>query len=154
MKSPVQLLIAFAIMLATATVFAQVYRWVDKDGKVNYTDTPPPKDTKGEAKKVELKPSSATSDGVDRFKATQKNLSEIDKRRTEAAKAAEKASEARSINEQNAEACKDARRNLAEYDSGRPLTTTDDAGERKVMSDEDRAASVRRMQAIIAQTCR
>ena len=42
MKSPVQLFIAMAILLATATVAAQVYKWVDKDGKVQYTDTPPP----------------------------------------------------------------------------------------------------------------
>ena len=42
MKSPVQLFTAVAILLATATVAAQVYKWVDKDGKIQYSDTPPP----------------------------------------------------------------------------------------------------------------
>jgi glutaredoxin len=37
-----QLAIAAAAMLVAATAGAQMYRWVDKDGKVHYTDTPPP----------------------------------------------------------------------------------------------------------------
>ena len=54
MKSPIQFFIAIAILLATATVAAQVYKWVDKDGQVQFTDTPPPPGaTKSEAKKVD-----------------------------------------------------------------------------------------------------
>jgi glutaredoxin len=37
-----RLAIAVAAMLVTASAAAQMYRWVDKDGKVHYTDTPPP----------------------------------------------------------------------------------------------------------------
>ena len=37
-----KLAIAAAAMLVAATASAQMYRWVDKDGKVYYTDTPPP----------------------------------------------------------------------------------------------------------------
>lgn len=37
--------------LLSAPAQAEMYRWVDKDGKVHYTDQPPPKD----AKKVEEK---------------------------------------------------------------------------------------------------
>jgi len=32
----------FALACASATAVAQAYRWVDKDGRVHYTDTPPP----------------------------------------------------------------------------------------------------------------
>ena len=35
-------LVAFAVMLASDAVFAQVYKVVDKDGNVSYTDRPPP----------------------------------------------------------------------------------------------------------------
>ena len=39
---------ALAIALACASLAPQaqttVYRWIDKDGKVQFTDTPPPKD--------------------------------------------------------------------------------------------------------------
>ena len=57
MKSPVQLFAAIAIFLATATVAAQVFKWIDKDGKVNFSDTPPPAEAvKGEAKKLTVLP--------------------------------------------------------------------------------------------------
>lgn len=34
--------IAIALALAANTAAAQTYRWIDRDGKVNFTDTPPP----------------------------------------------------------------------------------------------------------------
>lgn len=45
------LLALFAIVFASVA-HAQMYRWVDKQGKVHYTDTPPPP---SEVKKVEEK---------------------------------------------------------------------------------------------------
>lgn len=50
MKTPIFLLILMLLFGATAQ--AEMYRWVDKDGKVHYTDQPPPPN---EAKKVEEK---------------------------------------------------------------------------------------------------
>ena len=45
-------LIATAILLAAyADASAQVYRWVDQDGKVHYTQTPPPPDARNVQKK-------------------------------------------------------------------------------------------------------
>lgn len=37
-----KLLLAAVAALFASTAAAQMYRWVDKDGKVHYTDTPPP----------------------------------------------------------------------------------------------------------------
>jgi glutaredoxin len=34
--------LAFLLACASGTVLAQTYRWVDSDGRVHYTDTPPP----------------------------------------------------------------------------------------------------------------
>ena len=47
-----KLAIAVAAMLVAATAGAQMYRWVDKDGKVHYTDTPPPGATKSVQKRA------------------------------------------------------------------------------------------------------
>lgn len=44
------LLLVCSVLACTASA-AQMYRWVDKDGKVHYTDSPPP----SSAKKVEEK---------------------------------------------------------------------------------------------------
>jgi hypothetical protein len=154
MKSPVQILIAIAILLATATVCAQVYRWVDKDGKVNYTDTPPPKDVKDAAKKIDARPASSTSDGVDRAKATVKNNKEADKRKESAAEAAKKADDEAKLAANHAERCKDAKRNLANFESGRPLNTNDEKGERTFMGDEERKANIKKSQDVIAESCK
>lgn len=51
MKAPLALCL---LMLATAVSAQSMYRWVDKDGKVHYTDRPP---AKAEAAQVEKKSS-------------------------------------------------------------------------------------------------
>jgi glutaredoxin len=47
-----RLAIAAAAMFVAATAGAQMYRWVDKDGKVQYTDTPPPAAAKSVQKRA------------------------------------------------------------------------------------------------------
>ena len=36
--------LAFALAVALATAHGALYRWVDENGRVQYSDTPPPKD--------------------------------------------------------------------------------------------------------------
>jgi len=48
----IRLAIALAAMLAAAGAGAQMYRWVDKDGKVYYTDSPPPAAAKSVQKRA------------------------------------------------------------------------------------------------------
>jgi len=47
-------------MLSGAVVSAELYRWVDRDGKTHYTDTPPP----ASAKNVQQKKLATTSSGA------------------------------------------------------------------------------------------
>jgi glutaredoxin len=50
-----KLLLSLVIMLSTATAQAQLYKWVGPDGKITYSDAPPP----SSAKQVETKSFSA-----------------------------------------------------------------------------------------------
>jgi glutaredoxin len=45
------LIAIFLLACVTTPVEAQLYKWVDKDGNVTYTDLPPPKDVKDARKK-------------------------------------------------------------------------------------------------------
>jgi len=45
------LLVAAIISIACADAVAQAYRWVDKEGRVHYTDSPPPPGASGVQKK-------------------------------------------------------------------------------------------------------
>ena len=53
--------LALAGLALTSVGAQQLYKWVDKDGKITYSDQPPPKD----AKNVEQKKMMDTTPGVD-----------------------------------------------------------------------------------------
>ncbi len=179
MKSPIQLFVAIAILLATATVTAQVYKWVDKDGKVQYSDTPPPVDGKDAPKKVDIKPASgaagspaaktdaAKTDAAkkggdkDAAKAAQnkpltleERNKESEKRRTEQAEAEKKAAEQAKVDKANQDRCKEATRYMRDLETGRPISTTDDSGERKMLDDNARAAELARARNAMNESCK
>jgi hypothetical protein len=142
MKSPVQLFIAMAILLATATVAAQVYKWVDKDGKVQYTDTPPPASaTKTEAKKLDMAPAAAPAASAP-GKSLADRAKDFDKRKADDAEKQKKAEADQKNADIKAANCKDAKSNLAALESGRPMARTTDTGGREVLSDEARQADI------------
>lgn len=176
MKSPIQIIIAIAVLLAAVTVTAQVYKWVDKDGNVQYSDIPPPPDAKSsDPQKVNTKsasgpaappkapPASAKDAPKDdkgkvSAKAAPKTLADLakesDKRRADDAAAAIKAEKDERFAKVNAARCKDASRYLAELNSGRPIGGTDDSGGRKLLDDNERAAEVAKARAAMTESCK
>ncbi len=154
MKSPVQLFIAVAILLATATVAAQVYKWVDKDGKVQYTDTPPPASaTKTEAKKVDTAPPVASTTAAS-AKSLQDRAKDYDKRKTDAAEKAKKSETDQQNAAANAANCSDARASLRDLETGRPTARTTEAGVREILNDEARQAEMAKARKSIADFCK
>ena len=168
MKSPVQLFFAIAVLLATATVAAQVYKWVDKDGQVQYTDTPPPPGVaKVEPKKIAKaspsatatasvatvagKPVEAAKTSKDKAKDAAK---EVEKRRKEAIDQNLKDDDIARVAKANQERCKGATAALLEFESGRPINRTKENGEREFVSDEERAASIVRMRTAMTESCK
>ncbi len=168
MKSPVQLFFAIAVLLATATVAAQVYKWVDKDGQVQYTDTPPPPGAaKVEPKKIAKaspsatattsaatvagKPVEAAKTSKDKAKDAAK---EVEKRRKETIDQNLKDDDIARVAKANQERCKGATAALLEFESGRPLNRTKENGEREFVSDEERAASIVRMRTAMTESCK
>ncbi len=178
LRSPIRIFFALAVLLATATVAAQVYRWVDKDGKVHFSDQPPPNEAKGvTAKKIDARPASgnvatsppssaAAKDGKVDPKAppkdakpdSQKTLAEkakdFEKRREEEAKAAKTAEEQAKVDESNKERCMQAQRYLRDLESGRPIATSNAKGEREMMDDATRAAEMGRARAGVSEFCK
>lgn len=159
MRSPVRLFAALAILLATATVTAQVFKWIDKDGKVHFTDTPPPADAvKGEAKKITIAPSGNTGSSAAAPKSSTErakdNPKDADKKKTEAAEKAKKEEETERIAKQNEERCREAKRYLSSLETGQPLIRNNDAGERTIMSDAERATETARAKTAMSESCK
>jgi Domain of unknown function (DUF4124) len=162
MKSPVQLFAALAIFLATATVAAQVFKWIDKDGKVNFSDTPPPAEAvKGEAKKI-VAPSASPSPLAapsklatpPSTKASADPAKDAEKKKTDLAEKAKKDEAADKIAKQNEERCKEAKRYLSTLESGTPIKQSNDAGENVFMTDEARASESARAKTAATESCK
>jgi len=156
MKSPVQFFAAIAIFLATATVAAQVFKWIDKDGKVNFSDTPPPAEAvKGEAKKLTVLPAANTpAPAPAKVKIAVDQAKEAEKKKTELADKGKKDETAEQNAKQNEERCKDAKRYLSTLDSGTPIRQSNDAGERVFMNDEQRASETARAKIAATESCK
>jgi hypothetical protein len=156
------LLMLFALAAAT-TAAAQAYKWVDKDGRVRYGDTPPPgvnatplrmpsgpkppppppsadaakKD--GAAKKDEkpLTPEAA-------FRKRQQEREEAEKKaQKEAADAATKRAN-----------CDNAQLNLRTLQSGQRVTTANASGERVYMEDDQRERAIQQAQRSVSEWCK
>jgi hypothetical protein len=155
MKSPIQLFIALAILLATATVAAQVYKWVDKDGKVQYTDTPPPPGAaKADPKKVETGASGEASAAAPSPKSLQERAKEFDKRRTDETNKAKKDADAEKIAKDNEDVCRQTRASLFDLETGRPIYRFNEKGEREIVGEDQRNADMAKARQIIAATCK
>jgi Domain of unknown function (DUF4124) len=160
MRSPIRLFIAAAILLAAATVTAQVYRWVDKDGKVQFTDVPPPANaTKAEPKKVLDAPGGAAAAATPSpQKSIAEQAKEFDKRRKEQAKSgdekAKKDEEAKKNADIDSENCRNAKSALRDLETGRPINRTAESGERYYLSEEQRQAEAARAREIAGNACK
>ena len=141
--------IFLALLIAAGGAGAQMYKWVDKDGKVRYSDTPPPgvktSTVKAPAAAPEQGASPAAKDGKDAKGAKKGPLTpaeqeqEYRKRRAEAEKAAEKSAAAQKELATKKADCERAREYLRTLESGQRISRTNAQGER-VFLDESQVA--------------
>jgi hypothetical protein len=122
--------IALAIALSLAPlVSAQLYKYVDKDGKTVYSDQPPA-NTDSKQLNVQTGTSSPTTvpkTAVERDKELQKGREEATKKAADAQKAADL---------KDAQ-CEAAKQTYAQYANGGRMQRTLPNGEREMLSDEE-----------------
>nr|ART35611.1 A79 [uncultured bacterium] len=156
-----RLLILGLALAFAASASAQLYRWVDKDGKVRYTDTPPPGGVKARTLGGAASAAPAASDTPDAAKkdAAKGPLTAAEqeqafrKRQMEAQKAQEKADLARKDSEAKQENCARAREALATLESGQRISRTNAQGERYYLDDDARAGEMERARAAVRDWC-
>jgi hypothetical protein len=141
-------LLVLALALAAAPLAsAQMYKYVDKDGKTVYTDQPPPN---ADPKQLNIQsapastPGAAPKSAVERDKEMQKGRDEV---RDRAKKADDVAKQAQAKEQQ----CAAARVANKVYEDGGRIRKVDDKGERVFLGDDEieveRARSKREMDA-------
>ena len=146
MKRLIVLALACAVApLASATL----YKYVDKDGKTVYSDTPPPG---ADAKPLHVIPSSGGGGPATKPAATLDK--ELEKGRA-LAKDREKKQEIEEKNQKIAEQrCEQARDNLRTYTDGGRLFKYDAKGEREFLTDEEIEAARVKAQKDVDESCK
>lgn len=154
-----RILAAAAALLCSTAVAAQAYRWVDKDGKVRYGDTPPPGVSARQLSGPSASPAPAAAPDAAAKGARKGPLTPADqekdyrKRQAEAQKSAEKAAQAERDAEAKRENCARARETLAGLESGQRIARTGADGERYYLDDAQREAETAKARESVKSWC-
>lgn len=141
-----RIVVAALALAVVPLASADLYKYVDKNGKTVYSDTPP---TDVDAKRMSGPPAPAGANGksyVERDKETQKG-------REKASEDAKKNAEKEKAEQQKKERCEQAKTNLQIYTDGGRIMKNNDKGERDYMSDEEIAAERAKTQKIVDEAC-
>jgi cell division protein FtsN len=145
----------FLTTLAFATAaIAQQFKWVDRDGRVQYGDTPPPG-----VKATRLKPPPApvSSPAQPSAKKDAKKLTPeqaFQKRQQEQREGADKSAQEQAEAQSKRANCEAAQSQLRQLQSGDRISTTTASGERAFLDDAQRARETERAQRAISEWCK
>ena len=134
----------------TGVCFAQVYQYRDANGRMVYSDTPPPE---AGAKETQVRPAAGPASEEAR-KALAEKTKEFDKRREEAAENQKKADEEAAKKAKADSNCSDARNQLTALESGQRMAKYGKDGEHIVLDDAMRAEETARTRALVDKWCK
>ena len=138
------------IFLASLSVQADVYRWVDKDGAIHFGDKPANKQS---AEKVEIKTNVGTNNQSqgNRLRKQQHLLSVMDEERkiNEQKQAKEKKDKQVVISN-----CKSAQTTLNDYLRSGVLFNVDESGNKTYLSDQQREEEIKKARETVKYWCK
>lgn len=148
------------LILASASTFAGLNKWVDADGKVHYSDQPPPANVES----TTLRPTSSAKDSASESgaaassaPAAPKTIAEREAELKKAQQAKKEAADMAAQEQAEADAkkasCASARKNLGLLQEGMRMMEIDDKGERFYLSDEQRQQRIIKAQQDIGTYC-
>ncbi len=160
-----RILILVASLVVGANATAQPYKWVDSNGRVQYSDHRPPSAQNAETVKQRIGsatgPSEAASGAAKAeggAKAEPMTTAEKEqafrKRKIEEQEKADKQAKADELAKEKKQACTDAQRHLGAIDNGMRITRHGENGERVILNDAEIAADKARTAKIAADACK
>ena len=142
------------LMLASTNTFAGISKWVDAQGRVHYSDQPPPPD----AQTKTLRPVSGTGDPASSGVAAAKTVAEreAELKRDNLAKQAEadKAAQKKATEDALRINCANAQANLRSLQSGVRMMEIDANGQRSFMDETQRQQRIAKTQQEISTNCK
>jgi Domain of unknown function (DUF4124) len=141
-----RLLIGIAACTLATGAFAELYKYVDKNGKTVYSDQPP---MDADAKQLSAPPPPASGNG----KSYVERDKEVEKGREKSREQAKKAADTDKVAQAKKERCDQAKGNLQIYIDGGRILKTNEKGERDYMSDEEIEAERAKTQRLVDEAC-
>ena len=157
------LAVGVATLAASPAAAQQLYKYTGPDGKVQYSDRPPPGGQKAEkvtgSRVSSVGPGGAAAASGDAAKSSApKTAAEQEQafrqRKMEAEEKAKKGEKVAQEQQQQAEACANARRDLAGVQSGARVARLNEAGERIFLDDAGVQNEISRLQRDVAANCK
>jgi hypothetical protein len=145
-------LILLALTLAAAPLaVAQLYKYVDKDGKTVYTDQPP---ANAETKQLTVPTAPPAAAAPAPAKTALEKDKELEKGRKESREAAKKADDTAQRARESEEKCSTATGNYKQWEAGGRFTKRTESGERVYMDEAEQAAEKEKARSIMEQACK
>lgn len=149
------------LMLVSTTAFAELSKWVDADGKVHYSDQPPPANVKAKTLHVTsdaAAPMSASGVAAASAPVAPKTIAEREaelKKAQQATKqAADKAAQEQARIDAEKANCDAAQQNLRTLQEGMRMVEVDAKGERSYLDDVQRRQRIEKAQQDIKTYCK
>ena len=147
---------AALLMSVAVTVSAEMYRWVDENGRVHYSDSPPPPNAMVEkeiksAPRPDAKP--AKAEPAQAQKSYVEQEAEFRKRQVEKAEQEAAAQKAQQVAEAKKHNCEQARSQLTTLKTGGRIARTNSQGEREYIDDSQITQEIANAEKAVASWC-
>jgi hypothetical protein len=146
------LALSSVLLLVTTPVYAQLYKWVDEQGKVHYSDQPPSGKAKNEST-LNIPSQPGTTSSPESDKNWQEKELEFQKRQTSAAEAEAKKQKAEQEAKTKRENCEKAKNQLSQLESIAPVYTYDEKVGRTYLNEAQRAEAIEKARKSVSEWC-
>lgn len=140
-------------VLASANAFAGLSKWVDADGKVHYSDQPPPANVKAKTLRV-TSDAAAPASAPAVPKTIAEREAELKKAQQAKKEAAAKTAQEQARTEGEKTNCDAAQQSLRSLQEGVRMMEIDAKGERSYLDDEQRRQRIEKAQQNIKTYCK
>ena len=135
--------------LITLSVSAEIYKWVDDEGKVHYGEKPPSTITDDGIKTIKFKDNVDTQSANEALKKKSKSLNKLGKKRK---KEKEDAAAEKDRLAKYKVHCEKAKKNLANYKFPK-VSIKEDDGSVRALAEEERQLGIKKSEEIVKQVC-
>lgn len=143
--------LAILLLLSATAAFAELNKWVDAQGKVHYSDEPPPANVK--SKTLRTAPAAAASAPA-APKSIAEREAELKKAQQAKKEAADRAAQEQANKETEKANCASAKENLRTLQSGTRMVEVDAQGEYSYLEDDQRQQRIAKAQEQIKNWCK